>query len=110
MLIETETGDDRTPPGPDRLKRAKRHAWHAVMVLASPSACCAAQACKGQRFLSCEAPKLPMTACDAARCECRYRHFEDRRGKPRRADEKGAGLRARVPVNRRASRGRRATD
>ena len=109
MLIETESGNDATPRGTDKLKRSARR-WHAVTVLVSPTACCAAQACKGQRFLSGEAPKLPMAACDAARCECRYRHFDDRRGSPRRADESGGGVRTRVPVNRRVTRGRRLTD
>jgi hypothetical protein len=79
------------------------------MIVAPAKACQAALACKGKRFLSSEAPRLPLKQCDAARCDCRYRHFPDRRGEPRRAEETGAADK-RVHSNRRETRGRRATD
>ena len=58
-----------------------------------------------------KAPRLPLKGCNAQRCECRYRHFADRRGDPRREDETGAAREARKGNERRSgSRGRRATD
>ena len=62
--------------------------WHAITIIGTNYACAAAQACRGKRYLSSEAPRLPLTECDAKRCECRYRHFADRRGPPRRRAEK----------------------
>jgi hypothetical protein len=36
------------------------------------------------RFLSGEAPPLPLPGCTAPRCLCRYAHYEDRRARDRR--------------------------
>jgi len=108
MLIETKV--DAEHPVPAREKPRSLRRWHAVTIAGSGSACAAAQACKGKRYLSSEAPRLPLEGCDAARCECRYRHFADRRGDPRREDETAAKQEARKGNDRRTSRGRRATD
>jgi hypothetical protein len=89
--------------------RKSAYRWHAVTIVAPAKACEAALACKGKRFLSSEAPRLPLKQCDAARCNCKYRHFPDRRGEPRRAEETGAANKP-VQSNRRQKRGRRATD
>ena len=108
MLLETKV-DSKESPAP-RARRGSRQPWHSVMIATSPNACEAAQACKGKRFLSSEAPWLPLEECDVKRCNCRYRHYEDRRGDSRRQGEKSAGAAAKEPSNRRRSRGRRATD
>ena len=85
--------------------------WHAITIVGTTAACAAAEACHGKRFLSSEAPRLPLAECDAKRCECRYRHYADRRGSPRRRDEKpGAAATRGVSANRRDTPGRRATD
>jgi hypothetical protein len=89
--------------------RKSPYRWHAVTIVAPAKACEAAHACVGKRFLSSEAPRLPLKQCDAARCDCKYRHFTDRRGEPRRAEETGAADKP-VQTNRRQKRGRRATD
>jgi hypothetical protein len=107
VLIETKTDEEH--PGPGKARRGSRQPWHAVTIAAPAGACAAAQACRGARFLSRDAPRLPLAECDAARCECKYRHYEDRRGSARRHDEKRAPP-AREQDNRRISRGRRATD
>lgn len=96
----------RAVPG----KPAKQ--FHAVTIVPGAHACIAAQAQFGQRFLSHEAPPLPLKGCETARCECRYGHHDDRRGGPRRARElavsidgyEGAEQRAKSP------RGRRKAD
>lgn len=107
MLIETKVHEDEAARA--RAKPQADNRWHAVGIAAPAGACDAARACKGKRFLSREAPQLPLPECDAARCECKYRHYADRRGGPRRGDERGVP-KARVDNNRRAARGRRAVD
>ena len=99
--------------GPDsdepRVPRAVRHRWHAVAVVGTADACAAALACRDRRYLSAEAPRLPLAGCDASCCDCRYAHFDDRRRAARRAQERGSTPK-RVAVDKRAHRGRRATD
>jgi len=104
VLIETKSSPSEEP-----VKRKSRHRWHAVTLITSGHPCAAVQACKGKRFLSSEAPRLPLPECDAPRCECRYRHYEDRRNGPRRAEESGAPA-GRATQNRREKRGRRSVD
>jgi hypothetical protein len=88
---------------------SSRVRWRSVAIIGPTTACAAAQMCKGKRYLCSEAPRLPLQGCDASRCDCKYRHFEDRRGAPRRAEEKGMTS-TRVETNRRKNRDRRADD
>ena len=55
--------------------------YHAVSIRFDAGACAAAQALDGQRFLSAEAPRLPLNECNAPDCSCRFVHHADRRGK-----------------------------
>ena len=55
------------------------HPYHCVAIHHQAGACAAVKRVSGQRFLSKEAPPIPLPACDAASCRCRYLHFEDRR-------------------------------
>jgi hypothetical protein len=86
--------------------------WHAVAIAPGHRTCAAARELRDVRFLSREAPTLPLKACDNPECTCRYEHFEDRRKGPRRAHELGVsidgheGSEQRSPVR----RGRRKTD
>ena len=60
-------------------------AYHAVSLRYSVNACDAAKALTGHRFLSREAPQLPLPACDSLNCRCKYLHHADRRsGEDRR--------------------------
>jgi hypothetical protein len=108
MLIETPNEPKQSTPGQNA--KGSRHRWHAVLIVASASACHAAQDCKGKRYLSSEAPRLPLADCDASACTCRYRHFDDRRAGPRRAEEAGPDAKKRPASNRRTRKGRRAED
>jgi len=73
--------------------------WKAVAILADDSACEAARQLRGHRFLSRDAPRLPLPECtQQSQCQCKYRHLKDRRGPQRRAEEEGAFLRAAKPV------------
>jgi hypothetical protein len=61
--------------------------YHAVSIASPPKSCAAALEFKGKRFLSTEAPKLPLKGCMAATCTCRYAHHDDRRAGPRRSSD-----------------------
>jgi hypothetical protein len=86
--------------------------WNAVSVVTSASGCEAARAMKGQRFLSADAPRLPLPQCQSPMtCQCVYRKYADRRAGPRRESEKTGLQRASSSgQERRKKRGRRSTD
>lgn len=86
--------------------------WHAISVEAKPLSCAAAQDLRKKRFLSQEAPALPLEGCTkGANCPCTYKHHEDRRGKGRRKEESGMPSNAKSQSSeRRISRGRRSED
>jgi hypothetical protein len=95
-----KSGSDRPSP------------WHAVSIVTTNASCHTARAMRSIRFLSHEAPRLPLPECGAgSSCPCGYRHYDDRRGQPRRTEEL-TGLRRPVPGSkeRRQQRGRRSTD
>lgn len=64
-------------------KVTTRH--HAVVVVPGRHACAEAYALRDRRFLSREAPVLPLAGCGSPTCECRYEHHDDRRKGLRRA-------------------------
>ena len=85
--------------------------WHAVHIVAGPRACPAVVAVGKRRFLSKEAPRLPLIDCtSAATCKCAYRHHKDRRSTPRRWSDQGGGNRPPPQGERRGPRGRRQED
>ena len=91
--------------------RAPSH-WHAVAIRPKGECCEAVQACRTTRFLSSDAPRLPLAECSTSdTCTCVYKHHADRRAQPRRQDEKG-GLRrsGKVAQERRLTHDRRKTD
>ena len=89
----------------------KPQRWHAVSVIADGNACQEAHLLSEVRFLSVEAPRLPLEQCaDPAQCRCRYRHHPDRRSGPRRAVENFRPPRAWRGEDKRVQRGRRSTD
>jgi hypothetical protein len=102
-----DTGADTERAGPTR---GSRRRWHAVAIAGTAVVCGAARACKDSRYLSTAAPRLPLEGCDAACCDCRYVHFDDRRRGPRRAEEKSGAPTKPAAVNQRERRGRRAAD
>jgi hypothetical protein len=93
--------------------------WHAVGISSGVACCQASVFLRQTRFLSSQAPPLPLQGCTQPKsCKCKYRHFSDRRAGPRRATESEMyqnALSRHVATavrsdERRASRGRRATD
>jgi hypothetical protein len=57
--------------------------FHAVSIRAAVQGCPAVESLGLQRFLSEEAPSLPLANCCAQGCACKYVHHADRRGGPR---------------------------
>lgn len=98
-------------PEPQRRQPAASNPYHAVSVLPGTDACAAAYRFSGQRFLSTQAPRLPLPSCDTTTCGCRFKHHKDRRSGPRRNSDIGMVMAGFSGNNeRRQSRGRRATD
>ena len=62
-----------------RSGREAANPFHAVSIHPTVQGCAAAAAIKGKRFLSAEAPGLPLGECTAAICHCTYAHHVDRR-------------------------------
>jgi hypothetical protein len=97
---------------PDDDVPVARNPWHAVEIVPPRASCIAAQALKGMRFLSVQAPALPLEQCThPTACRCTYRKHADRREDARRAeDATGIGRWSPRPIERRQNRGRRSTD
>jgi hypothetical protein len=86
--------------------------WHAVVIRPKGQCCEAVQARRTERFLSGDAPRLPLKECSTSDiCSCVYKHHADRRAQPRRQDERG-GLRrsGKVTQERRQTHDRRKSD
>jgi hypothetical protein len=60
--------------------------YHSVSIRLALIPCAAAIQLQGQRFVSAEAPQLPLAGCDQPDCECRYQHHADRRDSMERRD------------------------
>jgi hypothetical protein len=84
--------------------------WHAVSVVPASGACDLARRAGRTRYLSTEAPTLPLKGCGMRTCTCRYRHHEDRRNSLRRHSDVIASGAYWAGRERRVARGRRATD
>jgi hypothetical protein len=99
---------DQSPLAPKK----KVNAYHAVTIAPGPRACVPAQQMRGKRFLSREAPALPLRNCCSAACECRYEHYDDRRESARRARDLGVSIDGYDGSEKRqkARRGRRTND
>ncbi|GGI87324.1 hypothetical protein [Shewanella gelidii] len=67
---------------------SKNSRYHSVSIDSSGHHCRHAEKVKGKRFLSEEAPKIPLGGCNQAHCQCKYIHHADRRepGVDRRLD------------------------
>jgi hypothetical protein len=73
-VAPAEPSSRRCAPDPDRL----------VAIKCGAMACTGARSLAGRRLLLSEAPRLPLTGCNAEVCRCRYAYFGERRGDDRR--------------------------
>jgi hypothetical protein len=105
---------DQPPNAKDAVQTGARHGmakpWHAVSIVPCREVCTAGRRAVGARYLSKEAPSLPLAGCNAALCQCRYTHHDDRRHELRRAGDVWTAERQWAGRERRARSGRRATD
>jgi len=97
-------------PASKRVPVAKaKGEYHAIEIACGIFACEAAEQLRGQRFLSDQAPSLPLKGCDQGQCTCAYAHRADRRAGPRRDADMGLpGFD--VPGERRGEQARRVED
>ena len=70
----------------------KSSEFHAVAITCNDSACDAAKALLGKRFLSNDAPRLPLEDCTLPACECQFRHYADRRNPKNRRSQFSGGI------------------
>ncbi len=93
---------------------AQRNPYQAVSVMSSRVACTAVGRIKDQRFLTADAPLLPLPDCSVKECNCKYAHHPDRRDKSndrRTHYSLGTKLYAQGDrPDRRANPGRRSSD
>jgi len=91
------------------------HPYHAVSVVPCDGACAMAEELRGRRYLSLDAPRLPLARCPLGdRCRCAYKHHDDRRMRMRRVSDRRTADPTRPALwsgpERRRSGGRRRTD
>jgi hypothetical protein len=84
--------------------------YHAVSIVPGAACCNAARELRTQRFLSREAPPLPLAGCTVSPCRCSYKHFDDRRMRSRRSADRMGQPPPFSGAERRAVSGRRQTD
>jgi hypothetical protein len=102
-------GEPETAPVP---AKKPPNPFHSVTIAIGPRACAAARTLRDRRFLSREAPALPLKGCDCSDCSCRYEHYDDRRKSGRRARDLGVSIDGYDGSEKRtkAKRGRRKAD
>ena len=80
LYRRTQATTTKRPPLPGRPGMAKPDTqFHAVSLKFPATACDAAKAMEGKRFLSSAAPRIPLPECDSLECKCRFIHHKDRR-------------------------------
>ncbi len=97
---------------PVAVPRKPLNLHHAVSILPGSRPCAAARKLRGKRFLSRQAPTLPLPECSRSDCECRYQHHGDRRDGGRRARDLGVSIDGFIGEDKRQKtrRGRRQDD
>ena len=103
-LISRRPAASKNPP-PPRAKEGGR--FGGVQIRPRLGACRAAQLLQGHRFLSKDAPTLPLRECSAARCSCTFSKLPDRRTEGRRLEHGGLHVTLFIAANRRKKRDRR---
>lgn len=80
----------------------------AVEIRARAGACSAARALEGKRYLSNQAPALPLPGCTASSCTCTFAKLTDRRSEDRRFEHGGLSASLFLAKNRREKTDRRS--
>ena len=66
-------------PAPGDDNPALDNPYRAVSIAFGAEACEAVQSIGSRRFLVGETPRVPLPACTASTCSCKYKHHDDRR-------------------------------
>ena len=66
-------------PAPGDDNPALDDPYRAVSIAFGAEACEAVQSIGSKRFLVGETPRVPLPACTASTCSCKYKHHDDRR-------------------------------
>ena len=74
------------------VSKPKVNRYHCVELRIPYDACDAAMHLHGKRYLSAEAPVLPLPGCDQRVCQCRFKHHDDRRRDERRDPFSTSGI------------------
>jgi hypothetical protein len=91
--------------------KAPARPFQAISIFRGVRACEMARKFSEHRFLTRDAPSLPLSGCTLPEsCECRYIRHKDRRAEARRLVDFGTSARVFDGRERRLRRGRRATD
>ena len=104
LLIRLRRGSGDREPAPPPATDTTGSQFHAVSLKVGGTACDAARAMTGRRFLSAAAPKLPLPDCDVLECNCRFIHHKDRRA-GREEEEEGEYLVCHASVGVEAEKG-----
>ncbi|HSN70043.1 MAG TPA: hypothetical protein VLT59_00980 [Steroidobacteraceae bacterium] len=113
FIVSRAIGNETTPAAPTtKPAKAPRKSYHAVEIVAGDDCCELVSRYTGKRYLSSEAPVVPLKGCDAGECLCRYIHHADRRRRERRTSDVAVTVDEYAGQERRQGkkRGRRATD
>ncbi len=83
----------------DPAAASRARSFHGVSLKPGPDACAAVHTVIDRRYLSNDAPALPLAGCNRERCECTYGHYTDRRDEEDRRSGWGSfgGFAASVP-------------
>jgi hypothetical protein len=79
LFLRSRLNSSDTKTNTVRPAARKSTEYHAVSIKFSASACDAAKALGGQRFLASAAPTMPLPECNVEICDCHFAHHEDRR-------------------------------
>jgi hypothetical protein len=108
-LSRTLSRTDAPRSAGQKPKRDER--YHAVGIRPGDNCCEAARQFGKLRFLSAQAPQLPLPGCQQSSCTCRYSHYPDRRHTMDQRSELRAGHQTGSDaIDHRLSKGRRTTD
>ena len=105
------SGQSRSKVRTKRAASAKKVDYSCVEIKVRLDHCTAVEKMGGKRFLTAEAPWLPLPGCDRKQCKCRYARYDDRRMDTRRDIDIGITRSEYIGKDRRSYvRGRRQSD
>jgi hypothetical protein len=79
LLLKWSKANLSSAQKPASATSKRKKEFDAVSIKIGPRACTAAKYLIGKRFLSSQAPALPLSKCDISDCQCKYGYYKDRR-------------------------------